>query len=80
MPTDSPLPGSLTVPPLHGWVGLVVLLVLAVLVGVGFLVARSLSDDEIDAAEWQSWLEARSRSGAGSEDQAPEPVPHHLVG
>ena len=49
MPTDSPLPGSLTVPPLHGWVGIVVLLVLAALVGVGYLVARSLTRDESSA-------------------------------
>lgn len=83
MPSDSsPLPGSLTVPPLHGWVGLVVLLVLAVVVAVGFVIAESMSRSDSRSTEWESWLEGRSRSTAGAppadrEDRAPESAAVH---
>jgi hypothetical protein len=82
MRTDAPEPGSLTVPPLHGWMAIVAVLVLAALIGVGYLVARSLTTDESDADDWQSWLEGRSRSGllAGDmrlDDAAPVPTAEH---
>jgi hypothetical protein len=72
MPSDStPLPGSLTVPPLYGWVGIVALVVLAALVGIGFLVVGAMARSESRAMEWQSWLEARSRSGVDIRMDAP---------
>lgn len=65
----------MTVAPLHGWVGIVVLLVLTVLVGVGFVVAGSLSRETSSATEWQSYLQSRSRSPV-AEDQAQVPAAH----
>ncbi|TKJ31405.1 hypothetical protein [Blastococcus sp. CCUG 61487] len=78
MPTDSsPLPGSLTVPPLHGWLGIAALLVLAVVVGVGYLVVRAAGHDDSESSEWLSWLDGRSRTGVVEEPADPghAPVP-----
>lgn len=60
----SPAPGSLTVPPLYGWVGIVVLLVAAVVVAVAFLLIGAVRSEGTSSSEWQSWLDSRSRGGS----------------
>lgn len=66
MSTDAtPAPGSLTVPPLFGWEGLVALLVAAVVIGVGFLVLSAVSASRRPSADWDAWLQGRSR-GTGT--------------
>lgn len=65
-------PGSLTVPPLDGWEGLVLGLLAAVVIGVAFLLVDALGTDRSSSAEWQEWLDGRSRSRSIGSD---EPVP-----
>jgi hypothetical protein len=60
-PDPTPEPGSLTVPPLFGWEGIVVLLVLAVVIGVGYLVLSAMSASRRPSADWDEWLQGRSR-------------------
>lgn len=60
----TPTPGGLTVPPLHGWVGIVVLLVAAVVVAVVFLLIGAVRSEGARSSEWQSWLDSRSRGGS----------------
>ncbi|SDG02072.1 hypothetical protein SAMN05660662_0006 [Blastococcus aurantiacus] len=60
-PDATPEPGSLTVPPLFGWEGIVVLLVAAVVIGVGYLVLSALSASRRPSADWDEWLQGRSR-------------------
>lgn len=74
MRPDSPLPGSLTVPPLHGWWGIVAVLVLAAVVGVGFLIAGTTSRSASRSGEWEEWLEGRSRSIPPTDEPAPGQV------
>ncbi|MDT0275424.1 hypothetical protein [Blastococcus goldschmidtiae] len=59
-----PPPGSLTVPPLHGWVVLLVLLGLVIVVAVCFLLIGASTPSDSRSAEWRSWLDARSRAGS----------------
>ena len=61
-PDATPEPGSLTVPPLFGWEGIVVLLVAAVVIGVGYLVLSALSASRRPSADWDEWLQGRSRN------------------
>ncbi len=63
----APPPGSLTVPLLHGWVVLLVLVVLAIVVAVCFLLVSANTPSDSRSAEWRSWLEARSRTGGIAE-------------
>ena len=60
-PDATPEPGSLTVPPLFGWEGIVVLLVAAVVIGVGYLVLSALSASRRPSADWDEWLQGRTR-------------------
>ena len=60
-PDATPAPGSLTVPPLFGWEGIVVLLVVALVIGVGYLVVSALSASRRPSADWDEWLQGRSR-------------------
>ncbi len=66
MPADAvplPAPGSLTVPLLTGWEGLVLMLLAVVAVALGFLVIGALATGRRSRSpEWQAWLEGRSRS------------------
>jgi threonine/homoserine/homoserine lactone efflux protein len=66
MPADAvPAPGSLSVPPLDGWQGIVVALVVVVVVAVVFLVllaVGAMRAGRTGSPEWQAWLDARSRS------------------
>ena len=61
-PAATPEPGSLTVPPLFGWEGIVVLLVVALVIGVGYLVISALSASRRPSADWDEWLQGRSRN------------------
>ncbi|MGY2129526.1 hypothetical protein [Blastococcus sp. SYSU DS0617] len=61
---NAPPPGSLTVPPLHGWVVLLVLLGLVIVIAVCFLLIGASTPSDSRSAEWRSWLEARSRAGS----------------
>ena len=60
-PDPSPAPGSLTVPPLFGWEGIVALLVAAVVIGVAYLALSALFTSRRPSAEWDAWLQGRSR-------------------
>lgn len=60
-PDSAPQPGNLTVPPLFGWEGIVVLLVAAVVIGVGYLVLSALSASRRPSTDWDEWLQGRSR-------------------
>jgi hypothetical protein len=51
----------MTVPPLHGWVELVALLVAVVTVAAAFLVIAAGWSAFSGRSEWQAWLDARSR-------------------
>lgn len=64
MPLDpAPAPGSLDVPPLAGWEGVVVALLAVLVVGLVFLAAGALaSASRRPSAEWEAWLAGRSRS------------------
>ena len=59
--TDAPPPGSLTVPPLHGWVVLLVLLGLVIVVAVCFLLVGAGTPSDSRSSEWEAWLQGRSR-------------------
>ncbi|RBY81251.1 hypothetical protein DQ239_01150 [Blastococcus sp. TF02-09] len=78
-PPATPEPGSLTVPPLFGWEGIVVLLVAAVVIGVGYLVLSAVSANRRPSADWDEWLQGRSRvrrdavDGPGAPPSAPIP-------
>ena len=65
----TPAPGSLTVPPLFGWEGIVVLLVAAVVIGVGYLVLNAMAASRGPSADWDSWLQGRSRDRYGVADE-----------
>jgi hypothetical protein len=58
-PTE-PVPGNLTVPPLHGWVEIVALLGAVIAVAVAFLVIAAGWSAFSGRSEWQAWLEGRS--------------------
>ncbi|MFP5370741.1 MAG: hypothetical protein ACLGI3_08340 [Actinomycetes bacterium] len=58
--TPPPLPGSMTVPPLHGWENIVVVLVVLVVVAVAVGVLLSLGRAQTGRSEWQAWLDGRS--------------------
>lgn len=76
-----PFPGSLTVPPFSGWEVLGVALLAVVLLAVGFLLVGALAPDRRHrSAEWQAFLDGRSRDRAeegadrdAEEDAAPVP-------
>jgi hypothetical protein len=79
-PDATPAPGSLTVPPLFGWEAIVVLLVAAVVIGVGYLALSALSASRRPSADWDEWLQGRSRNrhdtvdGPGTAPSAASPV------
>ena len=74
-PDATPAPGSLTVPPLFGWQGIVVLLVAAVVIGVGYLVLSALSASRRPSADWDEWLQGRSRDRHDAADGSDVPRP-----
>jgi hypothetical protein len=59
--SNAPLPGSMTVPPLDGWVGLLLLLAAAIIVGLCFLVIGATGRSTTRSSEWEALLDARSR-------------------
>lgn len=61
--SNAPPPGSLTVPLLHGWGVLLVLLGLVIVIAVCFFLVSASSPSDSRSAEWRSWLDARSRTG-----------------
>jgi hypothetical protein len=58
--TTTPLPGSMTVPPLFGWEQILTVLTVLVTVAVLFVVVRSTWADRTERSEFQGWLEGRS--------------------
>lgn len=58
----TPVPGNLTVPPLFGWQGIVVLLVAAIVIGVGYLLLSALSASRRPSDDWDALLQGRSRN------------------
>ncbi len=58
--TPPPLPGSMTVPPLHGWENIGLVLVVLVLAAVAVGVLLSIGKAETGRSEWQAWLDGRS--------------------
>ena len=74
-PDVTPAPGSLTVPPLFGWEGIVVLLVVALVIGVGYLVLSALSASRRPSADWDEWLQGRSRNRHDAVDEPGVPQP-----
>jgi hypothetical protein len=83
MPDDVvplPAPGSLTVPLLSGWEGIVVALLVVLAVGVGFLVVGAVaSGRRHGSSEWEDWLEGRSRSRLGHEEAPGADAPADAV-
>ena len=75
---NAPPPGSLTVPPLHGWVVLLVLLGLVIVVAVCFLLIGASTPSDSRSAEWRSWLDARSstRTVLDGDPAARQSVPY----
>lgn len=72
-PDVTPEPGSLTVPPLFGWEGIVVLLVAAVVIGVGYLLFSALSASRRPSSDWDEWLQGRSRNRLDDADEHGRP-------
>ena len=70
VPTQ-PVPGNMTVPPLHGWVEIVALLGAVVAVAVAFLVIAAGWSAFSGRSEWQAWLDGRS---GRRRDSRAEPV------
>jgi hypothetical protein len=68
--TTSPAPGSMTVPPLFGWEGILSVLVVVVAVAVAFLVFSTTRAGATERSEWQAWLQARS---GRLDEPAPDP-------
>jgi hypothetical protein len=59
--TTPPAPGSMTVPPLFGWEGIILVLALLTAVAVAFLLIGAAGSSARGRSEWEAWLEARSR-------------------
>ncbi len=55
-----PVPGNMTVPPLHGWVEIVTLLGAVMAVAVAFFVIAAGWAAFSGRSEWQAWLDGRS--------------------
>ena len=55
-----PVPGNMTVPPMHGWVEIVALLGAVVAVAVAFFVIAAGWSAFSGRSEWQAWLDGRS--------------------
>lgn len=70
---ERPAPGSLTVPLLDGWVGIVVVLLVVVVVGVAFLLMGAVTTGRRGSPEWQAWLDGRSRGRSEARDLPPVP-------
>jgi hypothetical protein len=75
----NPAPGSMTVPPLFGWEGIVVLLVAAVVIGVGYLLLSALAASRRPSADWDEWLQGRSRRRDEIADGSGRPGPPHAA-
>jgi hypothetical protein len=63
-------PGSMTVPPLHGWEDVVTAVALVVVVAVAALLFLAAGRAASDRSEWQAWLDGRS---IRREDPMPDP-------
>ncbi len=70
---STPAPGSFTVPPLHGWQGIVAVLLVAVAVGVAFLLIGAVVTGRRASPEWDAWLDGRSRGRSETLDLPPVP-------
>ena len=67
-----PPPGSLTVPPYHGWENIAAVLVLVALAAVAAAVVLAAGRDLGGRSEWQAWLDGRKAdAGAAAEDTGP---------
>ncbi len=56
----APVPGNMTVPPLHGWLDIVALLGVVIAVAVAFLMIAAAWSAFSGRSEWQAWLDGRS--------------------
>jgi hypothetical protein len=65
----------MTVPPLFGWEGLLVLLLLVVVVAVAFFVITAAGPATSERQDWQRFLDGRSRGpGTDLDDPTGEPA------
>jgi hypothetical protein len=72
-PVPAPLPpGSLTVPPYHGWENIAALLVVVALAAVAAAVVLTAGRDMGGRSEWQAWLDGR-KADAGAPPEDPRP-------
>jgi hypothetical protein len=67
-------PGRMTVPPLFGWEHIVLVLALMAVVGMAFLLHSVARGSVHERADWQSWLDARSRRPGAPESAALAPA------
>jgi hypothetical protein len=58
--TTPPPPGSMTVPPLFGWEGILTVVAILLIVAVGYLVILASRTSKDSRSEWQAFLDARS--------------------
>jgi hypothetical protein len=58
--TTPPPPGSMTVPPLFGWEGILTVVAILLIVAVGYLVILASRTSKDGRSEWQAFLDARS--------------------
>jgi hypothetical protein len=54
----------MTVSFLHGWQGVLTLVVVLVVLGVAFLLIWAAAAAGSERSEWQAWLDSRSRAHA----------------
>jgi hypothetical protein len=64
------VPGNMTVSFLFGWQGIVLALVILIVSGVAFLLVSASRSTRETRAEWQGYLEARSRAATGRVPQS----------
>jgi hypothetical protein len=63
--TTPPTPGGMTVPPLFGWEGVLVVVAVVVVLAVVYLLVLAAGPAKDGRSEWQAFLDARSgRPGA----------------
>ncbi len=63
--TTPPPPGSMTVPPLFGWEGILTVVAILLIVAVGYLVILASRTSKDSRSEWQAFLDARSSRHEG---------------
>jgi hypothetical protein len=63
-PATTPPPGSMTVPPLFGWEGILTVVAILLIAAVTYLVILASRTSKDSRSEWQAFLDARSRRPA----------------